>query len=277
MNSFDAQQDGVRAEYGLSSSDRASDALYSLLEGRGGEKLQRRYRAAHSVVSKLDYMVTQPIEDFIDDDIVTWNFENLFLYSTDGNTKSLLPILDGISVEEKLMIFEACRLIEILPLTYKSPEAPMSVRGMVSDLLNGERLSVHAKRALVCLDSNGYGDMWACSADGGAHIAPIVELQMTQMGPVGPESIFVESYLRGLFRNGIADARTVKSQNEILIGLRNEVVTKELLGILTGNSPNYSDAPILVKQHIQILAAHARRLYNFDEEIPDEWVLKAIS
>jgi len=116
---------------------------------------------------------------------------------------------------------------------------------------------------------------WVFSEDGGKHITRLISSQARNLHlDVG--DLFEQSFKR-LFRNVIwtdpnADYHVAA---KVIANLRPDVVTKETLLFMIAI---VDDESYLVNGNLmlQAIANHARRLYGFDDDIPDKWILHSL-
>jgi len=129
----------------------------------------------------------------------------------------------------------------------------------ICDILYSDKVTLGLKLLLSCdYSMYSYVAVWLLNADHGEHIQKYIELSNNDC----------------LFRLArIAVLPLGDTVNSYLIHeLKEGIVTCDVLRILLPLKD-------FKKGHhvVPALASHARRLYDFDESIPDEWVLNAIN
>ena len=149
------------------------------------------------------------------------------------------------------------------------------------EMLQSPRASLALKLALV----KEYYEVltvaeWVVTENGGVHIPQILEFVAEKNASDPDELPLTIPYGGGAFTTLIASAiharRNIWTSNgsEIIAGLDASVVTQEYVTSLNSALWFY---PYINNDRVRkALAVHARRLYDFDESIPDDWVLKAL-
>jgi len=137
----------------------------------------------------------------------------------------------------------------------------------IHDILNSDKTSMELKLAL-CREEFRKATVldWLFVEGRGEHIATLAEM----LKEAGYFKNSQGSIIAALANIAIFQAST-KMRRSLILNLREDIVTVDFFADLVKILDDPKGA--FIKDE---LAVHARRLYNFDESVPDEWVLNAI-
>jgi len=274
-----------------SSPHSVADEIYAAIDGKSDRITQKRYLVAydfvHNLTAKLkadpSYRGTDAAED-----IVLSNIVNALEYDAKSVPVGFLPLLQNFSTEELMVIFEATQCLNFAQLSEITGESekltatiPASI--VMNHALNHPRTSLEMKLAIACLDVSSHSCFWVCTEASGIYIHQVIDKLLHQMnrGDEEDEDDYARNQISYFFYEALFNrthgADREERRRAIMTGLKDEVVTKNFLQALLGRNSDLQIGDFSMAPFKDILAKHARRLYDLPEGIPDDWTLKAIA
>ena len=268
-----------------------ADEIYAAVDGKSDRITQKRYLAAydfiHNLTAKLKADPSYRGDDG-DEDIVLENIVNALEYDTENVPVGFPPLLQNFSTEELMVIFEATQCLNFAQLSKNSgeserPTATIPASIVMNHVLNHPRTSLETKLAIACLDVSSHSCFWVCTEAGGIYIHQVIDKLLHQMGDGddGDEDDYARNQISYFIYETLHNRTHGPDRDErrraIITGLKDEVVTKNFLQALLGRNSDLQIGDLSMAPFKDILAKHARRLYDMPEGVPDEWVLKAVA
>jgi len=236
----------IRARWNAeSTSEEILDELYSVLNGTAGKDFVSAYKELEETI-----------------------FLALAGQKT-GASKGWYKLLKADTplgeLYRKLKISEIAILLEVSEKTHFTNIVLVASRRLfLKSLMEDSKTSENLKLALATIFwSSDIVSHWLCKTGGGRYLPFIVNM----VQPKETENVLSKILAPSMF--AILEHGETK-----LNDLADDVVTKEFLTLLLPM------LKLIFKNNGEaqaVLATHARRLYNFDESLPDEWIIRAIA
>lgn len=207
-----------------------------------------------------------------------------------GNEKVLLEPYRNLSVIDLVTMIEVVGVTHMDLLVYiqtgrKRYKRESNIQNKIMvEFFDDQRPSDSLKFGAACLyygdmmdgdylSSHGGAALWVCGYNGGEYVPTAVR-----------------SYLSGTSDKECSDESIEELSTSLLLGVLENVIknysidmTNQFLDTLSPEFMNRLHLDVLYNQLEQAdegvkaaIASHTRRAYGFGEEIPDEWVLRAI-
>jgi len=155
-----------------------------------------------------------------------------------------------------------------------------------ADILNSPLFSLNLKIGISVLRRSFRSpSLWVCTEDRGKHMPVIIDgivqnFRETFSFDNSSSQEIRDSAIQDMLNSALTSSQAAQnlSARRVIDNMDHKVVTKDFLRSMLSPSQRVNIASIF-SNDIEVLSAcavHARRLYNFGEDIPDEWVLHAI-
>lgn len=141
------------------------------------------------------------------------------------------------------------------------------------DMLLSTRPTLEFKIALAFLCySLRFIAWWLCTENNGEHLQTIIDFKLQSYPDGVTKDLRRKHYVQDLVSNALIYNRSEDDETggNLIMEFREELVTKDFLSDMVGMMTTWRD-------YAPQLAVHARRLYDIDEAIPDEWVIRMIA
>lgn len=231
----------------------ASDYLYSIVDQKADKFLVSAY---NEEVAKLDILMSLEATGEAGE---TDRIEYELFYGRDNPLG--YPFL-GLTTSELVLLRE----LVVNQVHFSSVLTIDGPHNAINDLLKSTRTTFQFKFALAFLNPfAGPASAWLCMENSGKNLQTILGLMMNGRG--GGNFTRVE-LIQSIVANAVSyhNGKDDEKGGSVIRSLSDEIVTKEFLAAIVGIESMW-------KNYSPQLAVHARRLYDLDEAIPDEWVM----
>jgi hypothetical protein len=238
----------------------ASEFLYSIVDQEADPQLVSDY---NDTVAGLDRFLAA-----VKDDTLTENDHSKYyaLYDYRGHIASPYAALTS---SELALLMEFVVDGQHFFLAHRSGGTSAAPK----DMLLSTRPTLEFKVALASLCYNlRFVAWWLCTENNGEHVQTVIDFKLQRYPDGGMRDLGRKHHVQDLVANALIYNRGKDDETggNLITEFREELVTKDFLTDMIGMMTKWRD-------YTPQLAVHARRLYDIDEAVPDEWVIRMIA
>jgi len=237
----------------------AADDLYSIIDGKGSAKEVEAY---NNTISEIAFLLNEKEP--------TTDTTNASLGEGQASMLKLVSWAKAMHVE--LPLSEIALYLEISGSTsYSQIRNEYRINKILFDFLSSPRASRELKIGVAyCHYDRMSPASWLCTADEGSNLTLALELCSFQEEGNKLRTTMLQRILtQAAYYNSTEDdpegAQLIASLSPEIVNI--EMVTAMLYALIDDSTSE----PVL-----SAVMAHVRKVYDFDDDVPNEWVLRAI-
>jgi len=235
--------------------------------------------AYKDVLSTLAFLVAGGTPKGRNEQATQWEFDFALAIKSDTWRGSLYRSLN---LQELAILLEADLIIH-----YSKILLNYGMNQTFADILSSPLFSLNLKIGISVLRRSFRSvSLWVCTEDGGKHMPVVIDgivQNFRETFSFEEDSSMQEvrdRAIQDMLNSSVTSSKTVEgsSERQVIDNMSHEVFTRDLLRAMLSKS-HRADIDFFFSDDIEIRSAcavHARRLYDFSEDIPDEWVLNAV-